>query len=73
MKDDSFEHMDVWKKAHQVVLEIYSRTKALPIDERFGLTSQMRRAVCARAPVLSRLRQMILLMASTLKCKRLWG
>ena len=36
--------MDVWKKSHELVLDIYKMTSAFPQEERFGLTSQMRRA-----------------------------
>ena len=36
--------MNVWKKAHQVVLGVYGATKTFAVDERFGLISQMRRA-----------------------------
>lgn len=38
------ESLDVWKNAIDFVLSIYKETEALPKDERFGLTSQMRRA-----------------------------
>jgi four helix bundle protein len=40
----TFEDLIVWQKSHAVVLEIYRATKAFPPDERYGLTSQMRRA-----------------------------
>ena len=40
----SFEDLDVWRKSHALVLEVYTLTKQLPKDELFGLTSQMRRA-----------------------------
>jgi four helix bundle protein len=40
----SFKDLIVWQKAHQFVLEIYRFTKGFPTDERFGLTSQIRRA-----------------------------
>ena len=39
-----FEDLEVWKKAHKLVLEIYRITKEFPADEKFGLISQMRRA-----------------------------
>jgi four helix bundle protein len=33
----------VWKKAHQLVLRVYQYTIELPVEEKFGLLSQMRR------------------------------
>ena len=40
----TFQDLIVWQKAHQFVLAIYTATKKFPPDERFGLTSQIRRA-----------------------------
>src|SRR5688572_8551225 len=40
----SFKDLIVWQKAHQFVLEVYRFTRNFPADERFGLTSQLRRA-----------------------------
>ena len=40
----SFKELIVWQKAHQFALEIYRFTRAFPSDEKFGLTSQIRRA-----------------------------
>jgi four helix bundle protein len=42
MKD--FRSLDIWKKAHQLTLAAYRATRAFPQDEKFGLTSQIRRA-----------------------------
>lgn len=39
-----FRNLEVWKRSHQLTLEVYRQTKAFPSDERFGLTSQLRRA-----------------------------
>lgn len=39
-----FKNLDVWRKAHELTLAAYRVTKAFPSDERFGLTSQIRRA-----------------------------
>jgi four helix bundle protein len=41
---ENFRDLEVWKKAHQLVLAVYGLTKDFPSDERFGLVSQMRRA-----------------------------
>jgi four helix bundle protein len=34
----------VWEKAHNLTLCIYGQTQSFPKEERFGLTSQIRRA-----------------------------
>lgn len=44
MKVKKFEDLEVWRKAHKVVLNIYTVTTSFPAEERFGLVSQMRRA-----------------------------
>ena len=40
----SFEDLDVWKKAHAFVLEVYRLTEVFPKHELYGLPSQLRRA-----------------------------
>ena len=40
----SFKELKVWEKAYQLCLEMYKVTGSFPVDEKFGLTSQMRRA-----------------------------
>jgi len=42
MKD--FRKQKVWKKAHDLALEIYRATELFPKAELFGLTGQIRRA-----------------------------
>lgn len=39
-----FTEMPVWKLAFELLLKIYKITKNFPADERFGLTSDMRRS-----------------------------
>jgi four helix bundle protein len=39
-----FRALQVWQKAHQLTLSVYKATSEFPGDERFGLTSQIRRA-----------------------------
>ena len=36
--------LDVWKKGMELVERVYSMSRAFPDSERFGLTSQIRRA-----------------------------
>ncbi len=40
----TFQDLEVWKMAHQLVLKIYKITEGMPKHEMFGLTSQLRRA-----------------------------
>lgn len=44
MAVSSFKDLEVWQVAHQVVLMVYKLTQDFPVDERFGLVQQMRRA-----------------------------
>ncbi len=39
-----FRQLKVWEKAHHFTLCVYRVTKNFPSDERFGLTSQLRRS-----------------------------
>jgi four helix bundle protein len=39
-----FRDLEVWQKSHQLVLDAYRVTQDFPSEERYGLTSQMRRA-----------------------------
>ena len=43
-KISHFTDLNVWQKAHELVLLIYDLTDHFSQDERFGLTSQMRRS-----------------------------
>ena len=40
----SFERLDAWHACHQLVPAVYRSTQAFPKAERYGLTSQLRRA-----------------------------
>ena len=40
----AFENIVAWQKAHQFTCLVYRITKCFPEDERYGLTSQFRRA-----------------------------
>jgi four helix bundle protein len=41
----SFTDLNAWRKAHELVLLIYTATRSFPEDEKFGLVQQMRRCV----------------------------
>ncbi|MFZ2190386.1 MAG: four helix bundle protein [Candidatus Magasanikiibacteriota bacterium] len=41
----TYKELIVWKKSIDLVVEIYRQTALFPSEEKFGLTSQMRRAV----------------------------
>lgn len=40
----SFEQLEVWQEAHQLVLLVYHTTTVFPSDERYGVVSQMKRS-----------------------------
>jgi four helix bundle protein len=40
----TFRDLLVWQKAHQLVLDIYKLTAKFPTEEKYGLSSQLRRA-----------------------------
>ena len=40
----NFREIKVWSKAYELVLKIYKATSEFPLEERFSLTQQMRRA-----------------------------
>lgn len=43
-KIKTFKDIIAWQKAHHFVIQIYEVTKKFPVEERFGLVLQMRRA-----------------------------
>lgn len=45
MKTFSFEKLEVWQDAKELTHQIYKVTKNYPDDEKFGLVSQLRRAM----------------------------
>ena len=47
MAIERFEQLEVWQKAHALVLHVYQVTANYPAEEKFGLISQMRRAAVA--------------------------
>jgi len=44
-----FEDLKVWQKSHELVLEVYKVTQQFPGEEKFGLTSQIRRSTVSVA------------------------
>jgi four helix bundle protein len=40
----SYSDLRVWQKSHELVLEVYRLSAGFPAHERYGLTSQVRRA-----------------------------
>ena len=44
MFEYSFEKLEVWKESIKLVKLIYSITNQFPLEEKFGLVSQFRRA-----------------------------
>lgn len=48
-KENSFEKLIAWKKAHNLVLTVYSLTRQFPSDEKHMLTNQIRRSTSSIA------------------------
>ncbi len=44
-KISTYKDLIVWQKAIQLVTDVYALTKTFPADERFGIISQINRAV----------------------------
>ncbi len=40
----NFLHLEIWKRSRGLVKSIYKTSKSFPSEEKFGLTSQIRRA-----------------------------
>ena len=45
----TFKDLECWQKAHEFVKAVYAVTKNFPEEERYGLTSQFRRAAVSIA------------------------
>ncbi len=44
---NKFESLEVWKKSHQLTLQVYKITKQFPSEERFRLGDQLRRSAAS--------------------------
>ncbi|MEA5427449.1 four helix bundle protein [Arcicella lustrica] len=42
-----FRKLRVWEQSHHLTLLLYSQTKTFPNEEKYGITSQIRRAVAS--------------------------
>ena len=42
-----FRNLRVWQRAHNLTLELYAETRTFPKEERYRLTSQLRRAAAS--------------------------
>lgn len=47
MKIEKFTDLTVWQKAHELALFVYKLTERFPAREKFGVTSQIRRAAAS--------------------------
>ena len=44
-----YERFDSWKMTHKLALAVYGTTEEWPVNERFGVTAQIRRAALSAA------------------------
>jgi four helix bundle protein len=42
-----FRELKVWKRAHELTLDVYRKTASVPKQEVYGLTAQLRRAAAS--------------------------
>ena len=49
MRIQTYRQLKVWRIAVELTLEVYRITETFPLSERFGLTSQLRRAAVSVA------------------------
>jgi four helix bundle protein len=49
VKIEKFTDLTVWQKAHELTLLVYRVTERFPAREKFGITSQIRRAAASPA------------------------
>jgi len=49
MIENKFEKLDVWKEAHQLVIDVYKMTKRFPAEEKFRLIDQICRSASSVA------------------------
>ena len=42
-----YRSLNVWRVAHELVLDLYDATKGFPPDERYGLIAQVRRSAAS--------------------------
>jgi four helix bundle protein len=45
----TYRELHAWKMAMEVVVDVYAATRTFPVEERYGLTSQLRRAAISVA------------------------
>jgi len=45
LNDKNYKNLKVWQKSYELCLEIYNITATFPKEERYDLTSQIRRSV----------------------------
>ncbi len=45
----SFEDLEVWRLAHELRLKVYTLTRFLPDDEKYGISSQIKRSATSVA------------------------
>ena len=44
-----YQELNVWKKSVELAAEVYAATKGFPAEEKYGITSQIRRSVVSTA------------------------
>jgi len=53
LRAHNFKELNVWKEGRILIKEIYKITKEFPLDEKFGIVSQLRRAAISISSIIA--------------------
>jgi hypothetical protein len=67
----NYKDLKVWQKSYELCLEIYRITAKFPKEERYGLTSQIRRSVVSIPSNIAEIERMLKTLVKSLENKHL--
>ena len=67
----NYKDLKVWQKSYELCLEIYRITAKFPNEERYGLTSQIRRSAVSIPSIIAEIERMLKALIKSLENKPL--